>query len=208
MIRQVLASSFSKSLPAPAITRRVAVPYLASVTRQRLFATTPDSATVAKARDLFNEGTNRWNKNDLNGARDAFQESTKLHATSDNFYNLGNSLYSLGKNEEAVSAWQQCIAIEPNQLDAHVNLANVYALHLKNVEKAMEHYQIAVDINPVDGEVQYNYGVVLDSVGRLEDAIEMYEAALANGIKQAETNLKNATARWLGKQIEASKKDA
>ncbi|KAJ3006197.1 UNVERIFIED_CONTAM: hypothetical protein HDU68_004216, partial [Siphonaria sp. JEL0065] len=79
---------------------------------------------------------------DIDGARAAYEESAVRHPTSDNYYNLGNCLYSLG----------------------------VVAL------------QIATEINPEDREVQYNYGVVLDSMGKLEEAIVQYEKSATNGV--------------------------
>ncbi|KAJ3071341.1 hypothetical protein HDU98_005472 [Podochytrium sp. JEL0797] len=171
----------------------------------RRFASTPNAATpspddsIAKAQEWFTKGMERWDAGDLDGARSAFEESAKQHPTSDNFYNLGNCLYSLGKNDEAIESWQQCIGLEPSHIDAHVNLANVYAIS-KSPEKAIGHYKIANEINPMDGEVQYNYGAVLDSMGKLEEAIDMYENSVANGVSLGEKNLRNARERLAGKK--------
>ncbi|KAI8831754.1 TPR-like protein [Chytriomyces cf. hyalinus JEL632] len=144
---------------------------------------------------------NKYQTQDFEGANAAFEKSVQLHPTSDGFYNLANTLFSLGKSSDAIKAWTRCIDIEPDQIDAHVNLANVYALSLRDPVKAIEHYKIAASINPADGEVQYNYAVVLDSLGRLEEAIELYDSAAKNGIDEAEKHSRNAKARLLGKRL-------
>ncbi|KAJ3295244.1 hypothetical protein HDU79_009565 [Rhizoclosmatium sp. JEL0117] len=190
--------------PTYAAQRASAFPRVNPRFTQRFYASTPDDSTtldvkIAKAKEWFEEGTNRWNNNDLEGAKAAYQESAAQHPTSDNYYNLGNCLYNLGKPDEAIDSWLKCILLDPAQLDAHVNLANVYALYMKTPEKALSHYKIATELNPDDGEVQYNYGVVLDSMGKLEEAVEMYEKAVGNGIEQAEKNLRNARAKLSGK---------
>ncbi|KAJ3231542.1 hypothetical protein HDU81_003689 [Chytriomyces hyalinus] len=167
----------------------------------RFFATTPDASAIAKARDLLAQGTLHLEEQDFEGASAAFEKSVQLHPTSDGFYNLANTLFSLGKSSDAVKAWTRCIDIEPHQIDAHVNLANVYALSVRNPVKAIEHYKIAASINPADGEVQYNYAVVLDSMGRLEEAIELYDSAAKNGVDEAEKHSRNAKARLLGKRL-------
>ena len=41
-------------------------------------------------------------------------------------YNLGNKYASQGKLEDAVTAYQQAITIDPNDAMAHVSLGNVY----------------------------------------------------------------------------------
>jgi Tfp pilus assembly protein PilF len=82
------------------------------------------------------------------------------------------------------------------------------ALVVRKPEQAIKHYEEATRLSPNDGEVQYNFGVVLDSMGRLEEAIERYEKAVETGVgNTAEKNLRNARARLLGKQLEKLKKE-
>ncbi|KAJ3229344.1 hypothetical protein HDU78_009097 [Chytriomyces hyalinus] len=190
MFKRALFQAGRHNIPAPRSAHAL-----------RFFATTPDASAIAKARDLLAQGTLHLEQQDFEGANAAFEKSVQLHPTSDGFYNLANTLFSLGKSSDAVKAWTRCIDIEPHQIDAHVNLANVYALSLRDPVKAIEHYKIAASINPADGEVQYNYAVVLDSMGRLEEAIELYDLASKNGIEEAEKHSRNAKARLLGKRI-------
>jgi Tfp pilus assembly protein PilF len=66
------------------------------------------------------------------------------------------------------------------------------------------HYKIASELEPHDGEIQYNFGVILDSMGRLQEAEERYALAIKNGVQQAEKNLRNVRVRILGKAAGAS----
>ncbi|KAJ3117598.1 hypothetical protein HDU96_006196 [Phlyctochytrium bullatum] len=107
------------------------------------------------------------------------------------------------QQDDAINAWKKSIEMDPNLVDAHVNLANVLMLTQKQPEAAIEHYKKAILLNPKDGEVQFNYGCALDSLGRLDAAIEQYEQALANGIERAEKNLRNAKAKALSAKVKS-----
>ncbi|KAI9353404.1 hypothetical protein DFJ73DRAFT_776085 [Zopfochytrium polystomum] len=131
-------------------------------------------------------------------------ESVFYVPSADGFYNVGYCLYLSEQLEDAVQAWERAIELDPNHVSAHVNLANVLALHLKKPERAVDHYREAVRLNPNDGEVQYNLGVVLDLLGRLEEAVQTYEAAEKLGVEQAQKNLRNARAKLLKKMMDAA----
>ncbi|KAI8853226.1 hypothetical protein BC829DRAFT_360217, partial [Chytridium lagenaria] len=106
----------------------------------------------------------------------------------------------------ALNAWEKSIELDPHRVDAHVNLANVLVLNKKMPEKAVEHYKKAIALNPNDGEVQFNFGCVQDSLQNLEGAIEQYENALKNGITAAEKNLRNAKAKLIAQKIKETEK--
>ncbi|KAJ3098931.1 hypothetical protein HDU97_003568 [Phlyctochytrium planicorne] len=167
--------------------RIVARPWVSVIPIQRVAWASSTSASIternpAKARESFEKAIKLWNDGDSEAARSAFSE----------------------KYDDALEAWQQSLEMDPNRADAHVNVANVYALMKKQPNEAVEHYRRATALNPTDGEVQFNYGCVLDSMGRLEDAIVQYEDAVKNGITNAEKNLRNAKARLLSKKLQAA----
>ncbi|KNC96982.1 uncharacterized protein SPPG_07800 [Spizellomyces punctatus DAOM BR117] len=172
-----------------------------------------DSVTAAdpetiKAREWFNEGTQKWNNDDLHGALDCFEKSAWTKATGDAYYNIANCQLQLGRHEAAIKSWKKSLELSPNRSDAHVNIANVHALILKDPETALSHYEEALRLEPNDGEIHYNYAVVLDSMGRLEKAVEEYKLAVQNGTAVAEKNLRNAMARLLTKKAEDAAKGA
>ncbi|KAJ3090172.1 hypothetical protein HK102_004476 [Quaeritorhiza haematococci] len=148
-----------------------------------------------KAQHWFEEGGKRWNAGDVAGALEAYEKSCWSKGTADAYFNVGNCNYALGKFEKAITGWERSLSLDPHRADAHVNLANTYALHLKDIDRATTHYEAAIRIQPKDGEIHFNYAVVLDSMGHLEKAIEHYNKAVESGIERANQNLRNAVAK-------------
>ncbi|KAJ3278873.1 hypothetical protein HK104_001954 [Borealophlyctis nickersoniae] len=167
----------------------------------------PPSTTdplAQKAQEWFDEGLELWNKGDIEGALDAYEKSVWTRATGDGYYNIASCQYSLGKHESAIKSWKKSLELSPNRADAHVNIANLTALVLKDADGAVTHYEQALKIEPDDGEIRYNFGVVLDSMGRLEDAAKQYQKAVDLGVTVAEKNLRNAVARIRAKEAEVA----
>lgn len=168
----------------------------------RRFATLPSQKDIlasTKAQSIFQKGLLKWNQDDIPGAIDAFKESIKEFPTSDAYFNLANSYHSEQKYQKALESWQKSLELNP-RADAHVNIANVLAIVQKEPHKAIKHYESAIELEPTDGEINYNFAVVLDSMGELDRAIEQYSIAVSWGIEQAEKNLRNARARWIAKR--------
>eukprot|EP00842_Homolaphlyctis_polyrhiza_P006249 jgi/Hompol1/6625/HPOL_001903-RA len=155
-----------------------------------------DSMTL-KANEWFELGVDKWNKEDYLGAQDAFEKSIWTRPTSDAHFNLGNVFHSQGKHDKALEQWKQSIDLSP-RADAHVNMANVLALIKRDLATAIPHYKAAIELSPEDGEIHYNFGVVLDASSRLEEAVDHYQQARKLGVEQAEKNLRNALAKLIG----------
>lgn len=79
--------------------------------------------------------------------------------------------------------------------DTHTNLGAAYILSQPpNAEKALEHLQKALMMNPDDGEVCYNLAAVLEATGQLDDALVAYERSIKLGIERAAVNVRNVSA--------------
>jgi len=80
--------------------------------------------------------------------------------------------------EEARTAYERTIELDPDHADAHVNLGRL--LHEEGAPAAAEqHYRRALDADPEHPTAAFNLGVALEDLGRLRDAREAYEHALA-----------------------------
>lgn len=168
-----------------------------------------------------------WNNDELELAKKSFENSISQLPTSDAFYNLGNVFHSLGNVDSSIANWKKSLE-QSERADALVNLANVYALSkvcpflrvqcwkcssfsvsdnlpYQDFKSALPYYERALELDQEDGEVHYNYAVVLDNDGQLEKAIEQYQIALSFGIVQAENTLRNARARWVSQLSEKNK---
>lgn len=74
----------------------------------------------------------------------------------------------------------------------------------ENLEKAVEHFKAALEIEPDLGEGHFNLGLAYQRMGRLEDAVASYERAARTEIRRGETQRNLCTVlRALGRLPEA-----
>jgi len=80
--------------------------------------------------------------------------------------------------------------------DTHTNLGAAYILSQPpQPDKALDHLQKALMVNPDDGEVCFNLAAVLEATGELDEALVAYERAKKLGIQRADVNIKNVCRR-------------
>lgn len=97
-------------------------------------------------------------------------------------------LFFSGKHRDAIEAFEKSLEFQPNQADAHTNIASAH-LMLKNVNEAVRHLEQASNFNPLDGEIQYNLGCVYEATGNLDGARTRFERAEMLGISKAKEAL-------------------
>jgi tetratricopeptide (TPR) repeat protein len=73
---------------------------------------------------------------------------------------MGIALEQQGHLEESAAAHEKALTIDPNLVQAHINLIKLYG-QLGQFEKAEQHYQEAIHLDPASAESYYNYGVLL-----------------------------------------------
>ena len=103
-----------------------------------------------------------------------------LRATlsADEHYEIGYGAEEAGDSRNAISEYQQAIAVDPRHGDAQVNLGRL--LHeAGEPEKALVHYRAALGVRPDDPIAAFNLGVALEDLGRGAEAIEAYQRAIA-----------------------------
>lgn len=64
------------------------------------------------------------------------------------YYNLGVSYVKENNYEMAVDAYERTLLLNPNDADAHYNLAIIYDEYKKNPKRAVEHYKKYLQLNP------------------------------------------------------------
>lgn len=106
---------------------------------------------------------------------------------------LGVLLRTQGKIEEAMSAFQQALQLQPNDADTHYNLANILR-EQRHYPAAEVGYRRALEIMPTLTVAHYNLGNTLQEQGRFVDAEESFRRTLALNPNHAEAycNLGNA----------------
>jgi type IV pilus biogenesis/stability protein PilW len=90
---------------------------------------------------------------------------------------LGMDLEQAGQLEQAAAAHEKALQIDPQLVQAHLNLISLYG-RLGQLEKAEEHYRAAVQLNPNSAESYYDYGVLLFNQRKYQQAEEAFRKAL------------------------------
>jgi len=104
------------------------------------------------------------------------QYSAELLAAE--FFDCGNALYRLGRNEEAIASFDQALAFKPDLHEAWYNRGGSLS-DLGRYEDAIASYEQALAFKPELHEAWYNRGNSLSALGRNEEAIASYDQALA-----------------------------
>ena len=112
------------------------------------------------------------------------------------YNNLGNALARAGKLEEAVSAYEQALAVKPDYADAINNLGIVYG-RSGDVDGAIAQYKKVLTRAPDYYRAHYNLANAFSEKGLIEAAITEYEKALSinPGYERARRSLMDAYAR-------------
>lgn len=103
---------------------------------------------------------------------------------------LGLVLSELGRHAEAVENFQAAV---PDHADALVNLGNALC-RVHRPEAALAHFKRALDFEPGCIDTISRLGHAFQQAGRIDEAIDVYERALAEDPANAEANLGAAVA--------------
>jgi tetratricopeptide (TPR) repeat protein len=94
-------------------------------------------------------------------------------------YNLGVTLMSLSRSQDAITQYKAALRIDPNYAEAHNNLGEALANIPGRLPDAISHYEAALRLKPDLAEAHNNLGNALSQIpGRLPDAIAEFETAL------------------------------
>lgn len=91
--------------------------------------------------------------------------------------NLGISLQTAGKLDEAIAEYRRAVEINPTFAKAHSNLGVALQAQGK-LDEAVAHYRLAVQLEPGFAKAYTNLGNVLQAQGHLDEAIAYYRRAL------------------------------
>ncbi|KAM0750695.1 TPR-like protein [Meredithblackwellia eburnea MCA 4105] len=188
-----------------------------------------DPQTVA-AQQALDEGTIALSNGDLQTAEDAYKKSIDIRETAIAFYNLGVVQYQKQDLVAAITSFEKSLALSPAEpptlanpetdelppltaaqlvlADTHTNLGAAYIMSQPpRPDKALEHLQKALEINPDDAELVYNLAAVLEATEDLDEALVAYQRAEQLGIERATVNIRNIGAKILGKRLKEEKEE-
>ena len=120
-------------------------------------------------------------------------------------FNEGHSLQERGEITAARAAYESVLEIDPDYVQAHVNLVSVFG-QMGDPDQARRHYQLAVALDPGIAEAHYNYGVSLHFARQYEEAEQAFRSALAINDQNADAQGNLATTlEQLGRSAEAER---
>lgn len=96
---------------------------------------------------------------------------------SEEYLVMGNTLYSLGKYEEAVDSYNKSLHIDPGNNTAWNNKGLALG-RIGELDEAIDCYDRALGLNPDDHIVLNNKGSALYKKGDIEGALQCYRSAL------------------------------
>ncbi|KAI0084497.1 hypothetical protein BDY19DRAFT_971462 [Irpex rosettiformis] len=232
--RRAYSGWFVPRIASPARTaqqHRPRPPALLSGTKRWATSTTPHSTASdpaeVEALQCLEQGTLKLEEGDVNAAKELYQRSVDIKRTASSLFNLGVTHYHLStavspqllpgtcakltfaeEFDEAIVAWKDSIALQPSSPDAHTNLASAYVmLPQSRPDLAIHHLNIAASLAPEDGEIAFNLAVVLESCGKLEEALEQYKRSRKLGIQRADMHIRNVGAKILGQMAKDGKSE-
>ena len=89
----------------------------------------------------------------------------------------GAALESAGKLDDAIAAHEQALALNPQLVQAHINLIALYG-RKREPAKAEKHYHAAAAINPDLPDIHYNFGILLTGQERFSAAAQAFRECL------------------------------
>lgn len=100
----------------------------------------------------------------------------------------GVELQQVGRVQDAIAETERAAELDPHLVQAQVNLIILYG-RLGDVDKAKEHYQKAVALNPHQfPDAYYDYGVVLMNAKRFPEAAQAFRQAIEINSAYAEAH--------------------
>ncbi|MGY5860838.1 MAG: tetratricopeptide repeat protein [Candidatus Thorarchaeota archaeon] len=112
------------------------------------------------------------------------------------WYNYGCALGAIDRQEDAVKAYDEALAIDNMIFEIWFNkAASLYGL--ADFKKAKESYEKALEINPEDAEAWNNLGNSHSKMGNGHEAIEAYTRAVALKPDYAEAFYNKANAHFI-----------
>lgn len=126
---------------------------------------------------LINEGLACLSQQNYQGAAEQFRQATILAPDHPiGHLNLGAVLWHQNDLGGATSAIQRALTLDPRLVQAHVNLAVMYA-EREQFTEALQHLELSVQITP-DAAAYHNIGIIQRRQGNRQQALEAFNKAL------------------------------
>ncbi|MBE7637341.1 tetratricopeptide repeat protein [Sneathiella sp. P13V-1] len=97
------------------------------------------------------------------------------------YRNIGIAYRGLKEYEKSIDYFNKSMSFKPyDKQNDYINRGNSWS-DLKQYQKALNDYSMALEIAPRNGQAMYNRALVYERMGRLDDALSEYKLAVKNG---------------------------
>lgn len=166
------------------------------------FAQTADKLANDEKIKLLLAELHLANGNDRETARQYYEEALLLNPKSvPALINLANTEIDDTRRE---AMYKQALDIAPQDLDAHLNYADML-YHQNRLHEALEEYRAAVILNPDKPEISNNLGIIQRDFGEFEEALGLFFNAFAKAPQTKEYALNIAETLTLLSEKDAAK---
>jgi tetratricopeptide (TPR) repeat protein len=115
------------------------------------------------------------------------QRVEQLNQSSTAHLQRGAELEGAGKLDDAIREHQSVLQSDPNNVQAHINLISLYG-RTGDTTAARQHFDAASKLSPNRPDAWYNYGVLLFSQQKYDEAEQAFRRALAINPNYAEAH--------------------
>ena len=135
-------------------------------------------ATSKTAEDLLDQGVEKYNSQDYQGAIADFDQAIKFKPDDALVYaNRGAAHGALGESNAAIADYDQAIKLKPDYAGAYFGRGNARS-NLGDNKAAINDYDQTIKLKPDDGEAYFNRGNARSNLGDNKAAINDYNQAI------------------------------
>jgi len=127
---------------------------------------------------LYYLGSTQLNLQLLDNASESLKRSIKKAGVYfEALHDLGTVYGLMGKTQEALLCYRDCLKFNQNSHELHFNIARCLD-ELKQYQEALDHYDKALQLKPDYAEAWSNKGITLHDLRRYQEALDSYDQAL------------------------------
>lgn len=158
-------------------------------------------AGIARFWKTYRRASDLWRTGDLDGAVVAYREALSLDDRhEDALYYLGNTLFDLGRYEEALVVFRRLVAVNPLSARAHFQAGAILSCAESgapfDLDAAEREFHRTLEINREESEPLVRLGEVALAKGDLDRAQDYLTGATRLNIKAVEAYYLRGYIRW------------
>ena len=110
--------------------------------------------------------------------------------------NIANIYYKLGRLDDAMIAYEEALALDPNDTHIISRLAMMYQ-EKGNSKEAIEMYDRAIAANPEKTDLWFNRGILYFNMENYEEAVKSFNKVVELNPKDAESLMNLVNSLWM-----------